>query len=198
VSTAATQSEYRILRNVEDDSARIHLARLDESHALCGGITFDGSPFDAWQIVAGADHPEDAGELDAERCLTCWQAWERDHRAEREARGDWIAAERTHKARARRTVAPQIASQQQAGGHSPAHLDALRRHAASNSSSSAPAKTAGNSDADGSPASDNGAGELFRMYRAELEDLDTPEARAELKRRRDKRAAKRAARKAAA
>ena len=162
--------EYRVLDRSADPEARgderVHLARLDTSRSVCGHVSFDGSPFDPWQLREEEVGPEDVD--GANRCLACWERWEAEHRADRERRGQYVPPERTHVRAKRRHVSPQVRTQRIA---------------------TAAAKRA--------PAAGQSADGLFRMYRADLERLGTPEAVAELERRAAKRAAKRAERVAA-
>jgi hypothetical protein len=156
-------AEYRALRNMDNPGARIHLARLDESRSLCAGVTYDGSPFDEWQAF-GDGGPEDV-DADADRCLNCWQAWEGEHRKDRERAGAYVPPKRTHKRARGRHESPQVASQRMA--------------------------------ARGREKTPKRSHELIRLYRWELEEMGTPEALAELERRREVRKAKRARRAAA-
>ena len=167
--------EYRVLKRFDDGSRparaddRAHLAELDTNRSLCGAITFDGTPFDEWQIVHGtSDVPLGPEDVTGARCLNCWMKWEKEHRADREKRGLWNPPEPTYKRTPARKVSPQVRSQQIA------QKSAARRKACE-------------------PAAD-----LIRLTKWELIELGTPEALAELKRRREKRAKKRAARLAAA
>lgn len=166
-------SEYRALRNMDDPGARIHLARLDESRSLCRNVTYDGSPFDEWQAF-GDGGPEDV-DAECDRCLTCWQAWEREHHEDRERRGEYVPPRRTHgKASKRRRRSGQVETQARAIATARERVSASRRVIRKREPS--------------------GFTDPFRMYRWELEELGTPEARVELERRDAVRAEKKARR----
>lgn len=144
---------------------RVHLARLDESRSICGLVLFDGSPFDEWQLV---DDSEAEGDCPGERCFPCWEKWETEKRADREAHGEFVPAQRDHVRAPRRKVAPQVESARIAARTALEKRDELARRRPDR--------------------------ELIRLYADELRELGTPEAVAELERRQTKRAEKRAAR----
>jgi hypothetical protein len=159
--------EYRILKRDESDGIAGDRLHLAE---LDRSTSLCGSiRFDGSPFDPWQLLPEDGGPEDApdgERCATCWERWEIAHREDRERRDLWNPAERTHAIDRRRR-------------RQPSPQVASQKIAAKSRKSTANAAIV----------------DVFRMYRAELETLGTPEALAELKRRRDKRAAKRAERK---
>lgn len=178
--------EYRVVVNFDHldpdyyGERRVHLAEFNGAgvsrKSLCGAVAVSESDYAGWVALDDTHGPEGCEGVcrygcEHDRCLNCWIAWESAVRADREAAGKYVPPTRTY-TRAKRSKR----SKRQATAK--ASISSERAHKAAKAAASPTSR------------------ELMRMWRADLLELGTPEALAELMRREMKRKEKRAKREA--